>query len=378
MEGRRRPTRIHGASSVARPRNPRSQLPPYVHAVTARGRAYYYFHRHRGTGRDAGRIALPGEPFDSDGLPVAAWWSRYRELAVGEPVEAEIAPGSFAALIKAYCDSPEWRSLSARSREGRARDLKRIEAMWGRLPVTGLESRHVLELRDRFSTTPGAANNLVRSVSAMISWSLPRGWREHNPCVQIKKLKIGPGYAPWTWDQIELFRRHARPEMWHAAALALYSGQRLGDVLEMRWDEIDGQLIGVSVVQNKTAKTLWVAMHRDLKTLLAAIPRRAPEILTSSRGGAWTNDGFKASWADQMKRPEFAPLKEAGCVFHGLRKSAVVFLLEAGCTDAEVAAITGQSRDMVEHYARAVNQKRLAAAAILKWEAARHGRGDSA
>jgi transposase len=59
-----------------------------------------------------------------------------------------------------------------------------------------------------------------------------------------------------------------------------------------------------------------------------------------------------------------------------LRKSAVVFLLEAGCTDAEVAAITGQSRDMVEHYARQVNQKRLAAAAILKWEAARPERSD--
>jgi hypothetical protein len=42
----------------------------------------------------------------------------------------------------------------------------------------------------------------------------------------------------------------------------------------------------------------------------------------------------------------------------------------AGCSDAETAAITGQSRDMVEHYAKQVNQKRLAAAAILKLEAA--------
>jgi hypothetical protein len=65
-----------------------------------------------------------------------------------------------------------------------------------------------------------------------------------------------------------------------------------------------------------------------------------------------------------------AVLHERRLVFHGLRKSAVVFLLEAGCTEAEAAAITGQSRDMFEHYAKQVNQKRLAAAAILKWEAA--------
>jgi biotin operon repressor len=56
-----------------------------------------------------------------------------------------------------------------------------------------------------------------------------------------------------------------------------------------------------------------------------------------------------------------------------LRKSAVVFLLEAGCTDAEVSAITGQSRQMVEHYGRQLNQKKLAASAVLKWEVSGNG-----
>ncbi len=55
-------------------------------------------------------------------------------------------------------------------------------------------------------------------------------------------------------------------------------------------------------------------------------------------------------------------------VFHGLRKSAVVMLLEAGCTTAEVASITGQSYEMVEQYAKQVSQRKLAAAAIAKWE----------
>jgi len=41
---------------------------------------------------------------------------------------------------------------------------------------------------------------------------------------------------------------------------------------------------------------------------------------------------------------------------------------KAGCTDAEVAAITGQSRQMIEHYARLVNQTKLARKAISKWE----------
>ena len=45
-----------------------------------------------------------------------------------------------------------------------------------------------------------------------------------------------------------------------------------------------------------------------------------------------------------------ADLRKHRLVFHGLRKPAVVFLLEAHCSDAETAAITSQSRDMVEHY----------------------------
>ena len=69
-----------------------------------------------------------------------------------------------------------------------------------------------------------------------------------------------------------------------------------------------------------------------------------------------------------LKGP-LAASREDGLVFHGLRKSAVVMLLEAGATEAEVAAVTGQSLQMVVHYGKQVNQKRLAAAAILKWEA---------
>jgi hypothetical protein len=84
-----------------------------------------------------------------------------------------------------------------------------------------------------------------------------------------------------------------------------------------------------------------------------------------TRGTPCTRDGFKASWSEELNKPIMKELRRRRHVFHGLRTSAVVFLLEASCFDAETAAITGQARDMVEHYA-----KQVAAAAILKWEAA--------
>ena len=52
-------------------------------------------------------------------------------------------------------------------------------------------------------------------------------------------------------------------------------------------------------------------------------------------------------------------------------KNAVNALLEAGCTIAEVAAITGQTFQVVEQYAAQVNRGKLGKAAILKLEAHR-------
>jgi site-specific recombinase XerD len=58
---------------------------------------------------------------------------------------------------------------------------------------------------------------------------------------------------------------------------------------------------------------------------------------------------------------------------HGLRKSACNALLEAGCSIAEVAAITGQGLQMIEHYAKERDTEHLSRAAILKFEQRTNG-----
>ena len=132
--------------------------------------------------------------------------------------------------------------------------------------------KHVVKLRDSRASTPADANNLLRTLSAVFTWCALRGWRADNPCRLVPKLKIGDGWAPWPWDAIEHFRSLARPDLWEAAALALYTGQRLSDVLVMGWSDIEGRLI--SVVQSKTGKRLWIPIHQELKQVLTAIEAR--------------------------------------------------------------------------------------------------------
>jgi integrase len=354
-----KPTLILSGSSVARPRKPAIELPPYVNCVRVNGRPYYYLHLGRGTKRAAKPVRLPDDLRDPE------FWTTYRRL-MGEP-EPRLSPKSFAHVIEAYKQSPEYAELASSSRRDYDRYLRAICDAWGKLEVMGLEPAHVLALRDKGRDTPGATNALIRVLSALISWSVPRGYRADNPCQHVRKLSIGEGWSPWPWEMIELVRERGPDWMWQATALALYTGQRQGDVIGMTWSAVDGGMINVR--QEKTGKHLAIRAHQRLLGVLSNVPRVSVRILTSTRGTPWTQDGFRASWQKALHGP-LAVVREAGLVFHGLRKSAVVTLLEAGCTDAEVSAITGQSRQMVEHYSRQVNQKRLASAAILKWEAA--------
>jgi integrase len=333
--------------------------------VRSKGREYFYYQPYRGRAGQGPRVKLAGAPYADDGTPDLGWWDGFRRVAgVSEGIKP---PGTFAALIAEYKTSPEWRELSDKTVEEWSRYLDQVLAKWGALRVAAVEPRHVLALRDTLAAKPASANNLIRALSAMLTWSVPRGWARHNPCLSVKKLKGGTPYPPWSWEAICLFRDVARKELWHAAALALYSGQRQGDVLKMKHSHIRQGLIAVE--QGKTGKKLWIPMHAELKRILSDMRGKGEFVLTSARGGEWTTDGFKTAWQRQMADKKLKALRKEGCVFHGLRKSAVVMLLEAGCTDAEVSAITGQSREMVVHYAQAVNQRKLAATAILKWEA---------
>jgi integrase len=342
---------------MARPRRPTIALPPYVKRNVSRGKEYFTYQRGRGT-EDAGpRIKLPH--LWDDGFS-----SAYR-AASGES-EPPIRRGTFSALVTEFRSSPEWHRLSPAAKRDYQRYSNDLVRILGSQLVSDLQPKHVLAIRDKRQTTPAAANYLVRVLSLLISWSIPRGYRADNPCRHVPRLKTGEGWAAWSWDAICEFRELAVAPMWHAASLALYTGQRQGDLLAMNWASIDQGTIEVR--QGKTGKTVWVPVHRDLQEVLAAVPRRSVKVLTTLDGRPWTVEGFRSQWSDQMHCIGLMTGTFEGLVFHGLRKSAVCFLLEVGCSAAEVGAITGQSLQMVEHYARMRDTRKLAASAMLRWE----------
>ncbi len=343
---------------MARPRKHSIYLPPHVKRVTVKGKPYCYLEKFRGTDKAEPRIRLGNDPRDPD------WWAEYARLMKLPAKKPKT--NTFTVLIDQWQASPEWSGMAKSTKTDWSRYCERVRSAWGGLEVAGVEPKHAMALRDTFAATPRAADEMITCLSRMMTWSILLGWRTENPCSIIPKLASSQEYAPWCWTTIGAAQRQlihkGRSDLWRACALALYTGQRMGDVLTMlRTFVRSGQ---VAVRQEKTDQLLWLPMYRDLMPIVENVDHDATTLLVSSHGRPWTKDGFKTAWG--RHRP--ALVKRQGLVFHGLRKSAVVTLLEAGCTVPEVSAVTGQSYAMVEHYAKEVNQRKLARTAMARWE----------
>ena len=145
-------------------------------------------------------------------------------------------------------------------------------------------------------------------------------------------------------------------------------------LLAVLLDETNGDTTATFVLDPESLVGRQIIPHWEWKRYAHACDVLLKAGLTDTVHLPWTSNGFRASWNGALEPPQqkygvlpephpLWPIKAAGLVFHGLRKSAVVMLLEVGCTTAEVQAITGQSMQMVEHYAKQVSQKKLAASA---------------
>jgi integrase len=118
--------------------------------------------------------------------------------------------------------------------------------------------------------------------------------------------------------------------------LALWTGQRQGDLLRLPWSAYAGDQLRLR--QSKTGARVVVPVAAPLKAALDATPKRGPLILTNKSGRPWTSGGFRATW-----RMGCDAAGITGITFNDLRGTAVTRLALVECTEAQIASITGHS-----------------------------------
>jgi integrase len=324
----------------------------FVKFVKAKGKIYAYFNT--GKKNSKGNAIYVRMPHPSS----VGFYDSYSALK-GARTKRETPSYTIADLARDYGDSTTLAALSDGTQRLYGVTLKRITELLGAFPINDLKREHLQTVLDHDMKGAGAHNAFIAVLGVIYTWARERDKTELEPTRTFKKRRMGEHEA-WPENIVEagLEAEHDRTRL--AIALLYFTGQRIGDVMKMRWSDIRGD--AVYVVQQKTGKKLRIPLISELQAELNRTPKRGITIITNHEGARMTPQRVRA----EIKK--FAASMGYHLKPHGLRKNAVIALLEAGCTVAEAASITGQTYAMVEHYARQIDQARLGTAAIIKLE----------
>jgi integrase len=340
------------------PRKLVPSYPDFVKCVTSRGKKYEYFD----TGQTvAGKRVYKKMPPKSD----PSYGGVYASLLAARTSRASVKSATTVAdLSRAYQKSDKFTNRSDSTQYTYLRYLGRIEDEMGEAPVEEVVRADIVALLDKMAATPGAAKMTLAVAQNLMKFALAREWIKVDPTAGIEPgAKSKEQHEPWHEDLID--KAIADPGIGLAVALLYYTGQRIGDVCKMRWADVrDGYLY---VRQQKTDHELDIRIHADLAAMLSREAKQAITILHDRNGRPMKVDALR------KRLQKFASALGYEVVPHGLRTNAVNALLEAECSIGEVSSITGQSLQMVEHYARRRNNKRMGSAAVLKWERTNSG-----
>lgn len=398
------------------------KLPRYVKQQTKpNGSVFFYYEKFRNTRRAWPRIPLPTDPataefwtrcrqceqlcaergdgevwrwrwIGSNGrtylLPEphtggAAFWEAVDRAEEADAQRSSVDQRTFRALIGDFKESKAWEKLSASSSADYQRYLGLISDAWSDVPVRDLRTEDAQAAIDTFKDRPASGRYFRSVLSRLVGYGIPRGYASANVVEYTEKPDHDSvPYEPWPDWAFDLFFRYARPALHLPVFSAVYTGQRKIDVIPMIRPKSDADAI--ELVARKTKAKVWVPILSEYRRIIAATSADHVRLHLREDGKPWTYEGFKTAWHRELafgakeappaelqaKAEAMRRLREAGLVFHGLRKNAVNMLLEAGCTEAEVSAIVEMSEAMVRHYSKDVDKRRLAVNGMKKVEAA--------
>lgn len=269
--------------------------------------------------------------------------------------------------IGVYIGSSEFRNLSERSKRIYNNGFSSLEPLWEH-NVKTLRRKEILEFRDSLIERPGKCRVALMTLNNIFRHLLDCGDVNYNPALAIRGLPPPVPIKRWEEWEIDKFLTTAPDYLKSAMLLALYTGQRLSDLVRMRWDDYDGETI--RVVQKKTSKELLLPVHPKLKADLDFRSKLAqdadtwrPFILENRSGHPLTASALASSILRHARR-----IGLVNRTIHGVRKSCASMLAESGCSASEIQSITGhKSLKEVQRYTLEANQLWLAQGAILKW-----------
>jgi len=336
------------------------RLPPYVYRQKSRGRWRLRFEK-----RGLPKRWMQHRPGTRD------FREEYEACLNGEDREPKHAapPGSISALVRAYERSATFAGLSEATRRQRSRFYEIVSGQAPNADAAALTPQKVRELRDNRAETPGAANNLVKALSALYAWGREAGLVEVNPAEGVARLKPKRkgGHPAWTPEDVSRFRAaHPVGSKAHLAlCLFLFSGARIGDARVIGPQHVREGLLEWQPQKAGSAPVTVPILPPLAEAINAFRPPvhglRGPFLVTAY-GQPHASEKALANWFKRV-------CTEAGVekTAHGIRKALGGLLADLGCSEHEIMAVLGHTNPRTSAiYTASAQRRKLAASAAEK------------
>lgn len=266
------------------------------------------------------------------------------------------------SIMAHFRTRPEWYNLSPSTKRIFEQGLGYI-AEFLEMDADSITRQMVIDYRNDNYEKRGRCRIGLQVLGRLLSYGYDNGLCKNNHAANIKNLPKKIGHKKWSLKEVETVMMGSPDPVRRAIMLALYTGQRRSDLINMRWDNYDGNFI--HIIQIKTKKPLAIPIHHRMKEELEKMrkERTTPceHILTANHGWEWSPKGLTMAVSRESKK--FGVNKP----LHGIRKTTASLLAELGCSPHEIAAITGQSLKEVMNYTREADQRAMAQRAVDRW-----------
>jgi integrase len=249
---------------------------------------------------------------------------------------------------------------SERTREDEARALDRLKGVFGHMLPDTVTAQALYKYQDTRRSKDGkpvpvAARHEVVLLGHVFSKAIRWGIASTNPVRGMDFGERAAKRAQVPIEQVEALKAAAGERLSVAIDLAVSTGQRRGDLLALRRDQLTDQ--GIVFKQSKTGAGVLIEWSEDLRAIVDRAKQLAPQVpgeylIRTRRGRPYSAAGFSAIWQRVMAKH----VKAGGMrfSFHDLRSVSA----DGAATAEEAQARLGHASVQTtrRHYLRGVTR----------------------